>query len=272
MPMMPLPDMEMFYQVDDFTDPWTQPEVVLMHHGATRSSRFWYAWVPILARKYRVVRIDARGHGQSTMPPRNFPLSLDVLIEDVKNFLQAIGAPPVHYVGEMTGSLVGLGLAARYPQTVKSLSLCSTPILFRHREQQDYAAGMGDRLAAVEKLGVRGWFEATHQNRFDPATINPEMVEWYTDEVAKFPLDAYLELVGSIEKDDVTPELPRVQVPTLILASEMDVPDPDNPSAPHRRIPDVRLEVVPGGHRRALYVTAAEYCARTVLEFLSHLP
>ena len=60
-------DLEMYYEVDDFTDPWTKPETIVLHHGNCKSTRFWYRWVPILARHYKVVRLDARGLGRSSV-------------------------------------------------------------------------------------------------------------------------------------------------------------------------------------------------------------
>ena len=49
--------LEMYYEDDDFTDPWRTPETVVLHHGNAKSSRLWYAWVPLLARQYRVIRV-----------------------------------------------------------------------------------------------------------------------------------------------------------------------------------------------------------------------
>src|SRR5690348_2062102 len=50
------------YRIDDFTDPWTTAPIVLLLHAAMGSSKRWYAAVPSLARYYRVVRLDLRGH------------------------------------------------------------------------------------------------------------------------------------------------------------------------------------------------------------------
>lgn len=80
-------DLEMYYEVDDFTDPWKQPETVVLHHGNCKSTRFWYRWVPILARRYRVVRLDARGLGRSTVPPPGYQWSLQGLARDLELFL-----------------------------------------------------------------------------------------------------------------------------------------------------------------------------------------
>jgi pimeloyl-ACP methyl ester carboxylesterase len=59
---------EIAYYVDDFTDPWTTPDTVLLLHAAMGSSRRWFRWVPRLARSFRVVRMDLRGHGDSQKP------------------------------------------------------------------------------------------------------------------------------------------------------------------------------------------------------------
>jgi hypothetical protein len=43
---------ELFCTIDDFTDPWTQPETVVLHHGMAKNHKFWYAWVPGLHRRH----------------------------------------------------------------------------------------------------------------------------------------------------------------------------------------------------------------------------
>ena len=74
----------MHYLVDDYTESLerTRDETILMLHGNAESSVVWYGWVPSLARHYRVVRPDMRGFGASTPMPRDFPWTLDVMIDD----------------------------------------------------------------------------------------------------------------------------------------------------------------------------------------------
>ena len=68
---------ELFYTIDDFTDPWTEPETVVMHHGMAKNHKLWFGWVPIVARHYRVIRFDMRGMGQSDVPEPGYPWSVD---------------------------------------------------------------------------------------------------------------------------------------------------------------------------------------------------
>ena len=65
------PQLEMHYRIDDFTDPWTEPETIVLLHGLSESRVVWYAWIPLLARRYRVVRADLRGFGGATPMPRD---------------------------------------------------------------------------------------------------------------------------------------------------------------------------------------------------------
>src|SRR5438477_11762273 len=71
------PSLDLHYLVDDYTDPWCTPGTILLLHGNAESSAAWYAWVPRLAYRYRIVRPDMRGFGASTPMPRDFPWALD---------------------------------------------------------------------------------------------------------------------------------------------------------------------------------------------------
>jgi len=61
--------LELRYEVDDYTDPWRNADTLLLVHAAMGSSRRFRAWVPHLARDFRVVRLDQRGHGESGRRP-----------------------------------------------------------------------------------------------------------------------------------------------------------------------------------------------------------
>ena len=59
MPKVKANGMSIHYEIDDFTDPWVESETIWIQHGFGRSGRFWYHWIPSLARKYRVLRVLA---------------------------------------------------------------------------------------------------------------------------------------------------------------------------------------------------------------------
>ena len=67
MPYLQLtPETRIFYEVDDWTDPWTKPEAIVLIHGFAERTEAWRAWVPNLGRRYRVIRYDQPGFGLSS--------------------------------------------------------------------------------------------------------------------------------------------------------------------------------------------------------------
>ena len=120
------PDLDMHYVVDEFTDPWRQSDAVLMIHGNNESGAAWFGWVPMLARRYRLVRPDMRGFGQSTPMPRKFPWTLDIVINDYLALMDSLGIERFHLVGAKIGGTVARAFAARRPERVKTLSLHSS--------------------------------------------------------------------------------------------------------------------------------------------------
>src|SRR6266700_3113947 len=75
------------YCIDDFTDPWKKAPMLLLLHAAMGSARRYYAWVPLLSRHYRVVRMDLRGHGSSEIPSAGSDLTLERLVADVAELM-----------------------------------------------------------------------------------------------------------------------------------------------------------------------------------------
>ena len=128
MPVMQIAaDLEMHYLIDDYTDPWREPATILLLHGNAESGAVWYGWVPHLARRFRVVRPDMRGFGDSTPMPRDFPWTLDVVIDDFIRLMDMLGVERFHLVGAKIGGTIARAFAARHPERVLTLTVVGTP-------------------------------------------------------------------------------------------------------------------------------------------------
>ena len=108
------PGVSVSYRVDDFTDPWAPAPTVLMIHGLAESGEAFRAFVPALARRARVARMDLRGYGDSPALPADHPWRFDALVEDVVRVVDALGAPRVHLVGGKIGGTIALAVAAAF--------------------------------------------------------------------------------------------------------------------------------------------------------------
>ena len=128
-------DVELHYFDDDLTEPWRPAPTMLLQHGFSRSGKFWYSWVPLLAHEFRILRPDMRGMGRSTISEDKYEPSLDIFADDVRSILDHLGIDKVVYVGESFGGIIGLKFAHKYPQRIRALVLCNTPCRLPRRER-----------------------------------------------------------------------------------------------------------------------------------------
>ena len=90
------------------------PPVVLLHGGLANSDYFG-DHARALARAYRVILVDSRGHGRST---RDGPFGYDLMADDVVALLDTLNIDKAAIVGWSDGAIIGLDLAMRYPRRV----------------------------------------------------------------------------------------------------------------------------------------------------------
>lgn len=207
-----------YYELDDYTDPWKQAPYLLLQHGWGRSSRFWYCWVPYLSRFYKVVRPDLRGLGRSS---RDFDPERDVGLEayfgDMNALIDHLGAGSVHYCGESLGGLLGMAFAAEHPQQVRTLSIVSSPVHLGGHDKQTSSYGYASRIEALQKMGVRGWAEASNVGRRFPPDADPGLLRWFVDETAKSDADMLIATYRWASGFSALPYLPRIKAPVLGL-------------------------------------------------------
>lgn len=266
MPTVAVNGTTLHYLVDDFTDPWTQPEVVLLHHAAGGSARHWTGWVPHLARRYRVVRMDCRGHGESAVPPADYPWDIRVLAQDVSELLKALDIPRAHFVGASAGGIIGLQFAHDYPEQTASLSLvAATPRLGQTRV--DFSRW----VSAIRERGVRAWAMTDIEKRFNLERAPAGLVDWFAEEMAKTPQSVVATFVPYMSTTDLGDLLPHIAAPTLVLAAGADDITPMEAQEEMRdRMPNARL-VVLEGMAHNIPVQEPDRCAGEVLRFLEEL-
>ena len=186
----------MHYEDDDYTDPWRLPETVVLHHGNAKSSRLWYAWVPMLARQYRVVRPDARGFGRSSVPPEGYDWSLSNFGSDLLALLDYLELDKVHLIGETVGGTISLQFAHEHPERLKSLTVCTSPYKFAGvSTYQDY-------YRLVQEEGVAGWARATGDRRVDPNS-DPAHHQWYIEQMSNTSQRVVLETLAYLSTQDL---------------------------------------------------------------------
>src|SRR5580693_1022702 len=97
---------------------------VLLLHGLGSSTRDWEYQTPELARAYRVIAVDVRGHGRSSRPPG--PYSVSQFAEDAVALLRSLDAAPAHVIGLSMGGMIAFQMAVDHPEAVRSLAIINS--------------------------------------------------------------------------------------------------------------------------------------------------
>ncbi len=258
------PGVHMHYRVDDYTDPWTTPETILLLHGTAESGASWFAWAPKLARRFRVVRPDMRGFGDSTPMPRDFPWTLDLVLDDLLRLMDTLGAQRFHLVGAKLGGTIARALAGRHPERVITLTAVGTPVPQRTPSPEELA----ERLKFCEDSN----FETSARERMVKrlgSAFPPEGAAWWAKFMARTPDSTHMGWIENISYSDVSGDLPRIQCPTLVIVTEDSALGSVEATREwQEKIPNSRLMVVPGN---SYHVAAshADPCADATLAFIA---
>jgi len=228
----------------------TGPAVVFSH-GLLWSTAQWRFQVAAFRDRYRCIAYDHRGQGKSAVATSGY--DMDTLTGDAAGIIGQLGVGPVHFVGLSMGGFVGMRLAARRPELVRSLALLDTasdaePLLNRPK----YAA-MG---ALAQMVGTRPFVPAVMKIMFarpfreDPARA--DLRESLVRELLGNDTTGMRRAVGGvISRKPVEPaELSRIRAPTLVISGAEDsavVPARSRRTA--SQIPGARFVSIPrAGH------------------------
>lgn len=85
---------------------------LVLQHGLTSSIRNWYAYgfAEELSREYRLILVDARGHGRSGKPHEPESYDLKSRVSDILAVMEDLGIGKAHYLGYSMGGRIGFGI------------------------------------------------------------------------------------------------------------------------------------------------------------------
>jgi 3-oxoadipate enol-lactonase len=250
------------YLIDDYTDPWRKSATLVMVHAAMGNARRFYAWVPHLARDFRVVRLELRGHGESEIPGPE-QLTFERLTKDVIELLDHLGVESAHLMGSSAGAIVSQSVAANYPQRIRTLAcFAATPGM--KKSKTDHAAW----VARIGAKGVAAFLRETIKDRIDVDAVEPGFVDWFIAESARAPVEVLARIVPLMASMDLSPELPKIRCPTLVVVPGGDPIHGENEyRVLERLIPDCEF-IVYAGMPHNITDAAPDRCARELKRFL----
>lgn len=223
--------------------------IVAFSHGLLWSAKMFEVQQAGLADAFRIVAWDHRGQGRSA-PVADRVAAIEDNYLDAVEVLERLGRP-VHFVGLSMGGFVGLRLAARRPDLVRSLVLmCTAADPEPEANHGRYKLlGLVARVFGVGLVAGRVMPIMFGQDFLDDPARDAERARW-REELTGNRRDIVKAVLGVIERDGVEDEVGRIGCPTLLLAGQDDraIARP-RMEALAAAIPGARLELVPkAGH------------------------
>ena len=175
------------------------PQAIVFCHSMLFSCRMFDAQVEALKDRYRCLMFDFRGQDQSEVTEDGY--DLDTLSEDTAAFIEAMADPPCHFLGFSMGGMVGLRLAIRRPELLRSLMRVLID------QTIDRAAAAIEAASCPEDKLVASWkelFSAVTESGFllDLTSVKQEVVALASDLIKDFDR-RYKVLIRKIISDGV---------------------------------------------------------------------
>ena len=176
------------------------------------------------AKHFTCISIDPRGAGETDKPEGTY--STELFADDVAAFMQALGIEKAHISGLSLGAAIGMWLAAKYPDKVKSLSLHSgwaktDPFLKTVVEGwQVIAQGLGS-VTEMVILGIFPWCFTPELYAMKPDYIQ-SLAAFVRGRPAQ-PLDAFRRQSDAVIAHDIEAQLAMIKAPTQITFGRHDM-------------------------------------------------
>lgn len=190
--------------------------VLLVANSLMANGSMWDWNLPALADRYRVLRYDKRGHGQSGVSPG--PYTIAQLADDAVGLLDALGIEKAHFMGLSIGGMIGQQLGVRYPERVHSLSLCNSASEMPPRSLWE------ERFEIARTQGIAGLVEGTIKRWFTAPFIEraPKDIEKVRHMILGTNVDGYMACGSAVRDMAQSTMLLKIKTPTLVLSGEYD--------------------------------------------------
>lgn len=250
---------------DDFfvqLDGPAKAPVLLLSNSLSSDLSMWDDQVPVWAQRFRVVRYDSRGHGDSVVSEQ--PYSIDQLGRDVIGIMDALGIETAHWCGLSLGGMVGMWMLTHAPERIDKAVLANTAAYMGPAELWNgriETARRGGMEALVEPT-IERWFPE-HFRKAAPATINRMRAM-----ILRTPVEGYQGCCAAIRDMDQRESIRNITNPVLVIIGSRD---PATTSADGELIAAsiryAKTVVLDSAHISNIEQPAA--FASTVLDFLS---
>lgn len=237
------------YKVDG---PAETPSLVFLNSLGT-DLRMWDQIIPRFADRFRLIRLDKRGHGLSDAP--SGPYTLRDHTNDLAGLLDQLGVDTPILIGDSVGGMIALDYAITRPEKVKALVLCDTAAKIGTAEMWN------ERIDTLRAHGMAYLAPAILPRWFSPGfkESDPAAYQGYHNMLVRTPLEGYIATCQAIREADLRESVTTLHLPALVICGAADAATPpDLVRGLAEALPHARFEIIEGaGHLPSIEQPAA---------------
>lgn len=217
MPLIHVNNIDLYYEEQG------QGEPVILIAGFSADHNAWRFVVDYLKQQFRVIVLDNRGVGQSSVPPGSY--SIDIMAHDVAGLCQQLNIHRAHFIGSSMGGFIVQQLAYRYPDLVKSI-IISNSTYFAQGCFKIYVEAQLELLQSQAPLPAlvkanSAWVYS-YQFLSQPDTIN-NLIKIAVDNPYPVTMEGYRSQLAALIQFDSREWLNQIQVPALVIGGDQDI-------------------------------------------------
>jgi 3-oxoadipate enol-lactonase len=192
---------------------------VLLIHGLGWDRSLWNPMLERFSPRYRMIAADTRGHGLTDKP--DGPYDMAMFARDYAALAEALGLTRVCVIGLSQGGMVAQNLALLRPDLVSALVLVSTSC----KSDPSLRDNMEARIAAMDQAGPKAAARIAAESIFSPGwrAANAAALARFVAWRAAMPMAPLNSATRALYDFNLSADLPRISVPTLVIAGAEDV-------------------------------------------------
>ncbi len=214
---MPLADVNgtnIAYSIDGpETGPW-----MILSNSLAADSFMWTPQISFLTQKFRVLRYDTRGHGDS--PPTPGPYTFDLLVGDVIGLMDSLNIEKAVFMGLSLGGMTALGLGIHHPERFERLVCCDA----RADAPPAYVDAWGERIQLVRDGSIEAIVEGTIERWLVESfrQAHPQETEQIKQMIRRTSEEGWIGCVGALKTLDYLKHLGKISLPVLYVGGAED--------------------------------------------------
>jgi 3-oxoadipate enol-lactonase len=212
MPFANLPNVRLHYALSGLPD---APVLILSNSLGTNFS-MWDGQAPDFEKRFRLLRYDMRGHGQSSAPPP--PYAVPDLARDILSLADSLSIPRFHFCGLSIGGMIGMSLALQAPDRLHKLVLSNTAPKIGTLEFWN------TRIQTVQSRGMKEVAGAVTARWFTPGfqQASPEKVASAIRVLESLDPQGYVGGCTAVRDVDFRENVSQIRTPTLVISGTHD--------------------------------------------------